>query len=97
MSDSDRPESEAADAGGKAPDAGEDDAVRVAGKIMSARDAEQSALLMDLIATDQKHPDMFDLQATLLAKRRDALMRHGFSRKEAMEIILRFGLKKDLV
>lgn len=74
----------------------EDVVVHAASKIVSASDAEMSEGLMDIISTDHKHPEMFEIQARLLFKRFCALTKAGFSEEQATKIVLRFGLKKDL-
>ena len=42
------------------------------------------------------HPSLFLEQAQLLKARFDALMKAGFNAEQAMQIILRWGLKKNL-
>ncbi|MEA3249959.1 MAG: hypothetical protein U9Q03_06450 [Patescibacteria group bacterium] len=78
------------------PIAPDDDISEDAKSILGAIDAKFSERLMDLIATDHRHPDMFLVQARLLKKRFDTLKEAGFTKHEALQIILRFGLKKDL-
>ncbi len=75
---------------------GGDPIIAAACRIISADKSQFSQELMDLISTLHRHPDMFEIQAGLLQKRFKALKAAGFSEEFAQQIILRFGLKKDL-
>jgi hypothetical protein len=53
--------------------------------------------LIDLQTLQAVHPSLFLEQANLLRKRFDAFLAVGFTEDQAMQLILRWGLKKNLV